>query len=110
MPAHLTTSGETQPPPAHLSDEMADFWRYTVASFELEAAHLLVLRAACENFDRAEQARRQVDEDGPTTLDRYGSPKPHPCLTVERDARAAALRALRQLDLEGIPDPLYRRR
>jgi hypothetical protein len=35
-----------------------------------------------------------------TFLDGKNKPKPHPLLVVERDARAAALAAFRQLNLE----------
>ncbi len=97
-------------PPAHLSDESADLWRWAVAEYELHEGHLVVLRGALESLDRAEEARLLVDKQGVTVLDRYEVAKVNPAVVVQRDALAAAHRALRQLDLEGEPDPLNSQR
>lgn len=97
-------------PPGHLSDAMKAWWRDVEDTYRLEPAHRLLMTHAAESWDRAEQARLLVDVDGPVQVDRFGQKKPHPAVAIERDARAAFARSLRQLDLEGEPDPLYRRR
>jgi hypothetical protein len=97
-------------PPAHLSAESAGLWRWCVAEYELHEGHLVILRGALESLDRAEEARVLVDRQGVTVLDRYEVAKVNPAVVVQRDALAAAHRALRQLDLEGEPDPLNSQR
>lgn len=45
-------------------------------------------------------AAEQIESDGQTVKDRFDQDKPHPLLSVERDARAAMLAALKQLNLD----------
>ena len=72
---------------------------------------LHVLAAACEAWDRAEEARQRIAADGPYLADRFGQLKPHPALAVERDGRVAFLRSLRELSLDAAPpDPRPPRR
>ena len=55
-----------------------------------------------EAYDRMKAAQAAIERDGDTVLDRFQQVKAHPSITVERDARAqmmAALKALR-LDIE----------
>lgn len=77
-----------------------------MAEYQIDdAAGIATLSTACEAWDRAQQARQAIDATGPVYTDRFGAPKPHPMLTVERDSRAAWLAALKQLGLEpdGVP-------
>jgi hypothetical protein len=91
--------------PPHLSDEMKNFWRTTVADYELEAHHLHVLLCACDAFDRMTEAREAVRRDGMVVQGTRG-PRPHPCLGVERDNKALFARLIRELDLdEPTPSP-----
>lgn len=87
-------------PPRHLSAASKAWWRQIVADFELAPWQLRTLTSAAEAFDRATQAREQVDADGLMVVDRFNQPKPHPLLPVERDNRTAYLRATRELALE----------
>jgi P27 family predicted phage terminase small subunit len=68
-----------------------------------DAAGLAVLEQAMRSWERAEEARRQLDKEGVTFKDRWGQRRPHPAVPVERDARAAFLQAIKQLGVE-IPE------
>ena len=63
----------------------------------------LVILAA-EALDRAATARRQVQREGITYRDRFGAPRSHPAVAVERDARAAFSRLVAQLGLDDVDD------
>jgi benzoylformate decarboxylase len=65
-------------------------------------------RAARASLQRGRLAREAIEREGMTFLDAKGKPKPHPLLVVERDSRAAALAAFRQLNLE-LPRTLTKR-
>lgn len=86
--------------PAHLAPETADWWRAVLGEYELEAHHMRLLRLACESWDRCQQAREILDRDGLTTQTESGGLKAHPCIGIERDARLAFARLLRELDLD----------
>ena len=86
--------------PAHLAPETANWWRVVLGEYELEAHHLRLLRLACEAWDRCQQAREILDRDGLTTQTESGGLKAHPCIGIERDARLAFARLLRELDLD----------
>jgi P27 family predicted phage terminase small subunit len=86
--------------PARLSRESRALWRSIVADFALETHHLSILERACEALDRMREAQAAIAKDGAYVTDRYGSPKAHPALAVERDSRIAHLRAIRELGLD----------
>jgi len=86
-------------PPAHLSAEMKEFWREVHRDYELAPEHRGILRVACEQFDRAQAARRRIEEDG-MVLDG----KRHPLIGVEAKATELYLRAIRDLGLEAPTD------
>jgi P27 family predicted phage terminase small subunit len=88
------------PPPAHLSQSAQDWWRSTVEGYILEEHHLRVLQLALEAWDRSQQAREQLQKEGLTVPGREGGIRPHPCVAIERDARLAVARLLRELDLD----------
>lgn len=85
--------------PAHLSTEATDIWSATVRAFVFAPHELVTLRAALEAWDRADTARRFLDEHGTTFEDRFGQPKNRPETMVELHNRAAFLRAWKALDL-----------
>jgi len=88
-------------PPKHLGPNGSRLWRRVLETYDLsECHHLVLLQIAAEALDRLAQARAAIDKDGITVDDRYGSPKAHPALTVERDSRAGLIRALRELSLD----------
>ena len=90
--------------PAHLSARASALWRQIVGDYMLAGHQLELLRRACEASDRADQAREQIEAEGLTELDRFGQRKPHPCVAIERDARLAIARLLRELALD-VEDP-----
>jgi P27 family predicted phage terminase small subunit len=94
---------ENQPPPAHLAPETALWWGAVLGEYQLEAHHLRLLRLACEAWDRCQQAREILGRDGLTTGTEAGGLKAHPCIAIERDARLAFARLLRELDLDAGP-------
>jgi P27 family predicted phage terminase small subunit len=87
-------------PPAHLTPETAAWWNAVLMEYALEPHHLRLLRLACEAWDRTQQAREILDRDGLTTETESGGLKAHPCIGIERDARLAFARLLRELDLD----------
>src|SRR5574337_988848 len=88
-------------PPAHLSASSKRLWSALTRDFELDdAAGQSLLVAACEAYDRAQQAREVIAREGMFTLDRFEQPKPHPAIAVERDSRDAFVRAMRALKLD----------
>ena len=94
-------------PPKTLSAEARRRWRQLAEEYGIvDAGGLQVLEAYAEAFDRMRGAQQQIDRDGTTYKDRFGQLKSHPLLTVERDARAAMLHALKalNLDLEPLKD------
>jgi P27 family predicted phage terminase small subunit len=91
------------PPPAHLSPSAQEWWRTTVGAYILQEHHLRLLQLLCEAWDRAQQAREQLAKDGLTVPGREGGIRAHPCIAVERDARLAVARLVRELDLDTEP-------
>jgi len=99
------TSKPSTPPaaPAHLKPETAAWWAQVLEDYDLQSHHIRLLTAAATAWDRADQAREAIEHAGPYPLDRYGNPKAHPALAVERDSRVAFARLLRELNLEDAP-------
>ena len=84
--------------PSGLSKAAGVLWERLQREYRvLDAAGLAVLEQALRAFDRAEEARRLLDREGCVVKDRWGQVKLHPAASVERDARAAFLSALKQL-------------
>jgi phage terminase small subunit len=87
--------------PKGLSPAARGWWKLLLADFAIEdPAGRLLLETALRNFDRAEAARRLLDEQGIVITDRWGQSKPHPAAAVERDARSGMLAAFRALNLD----------
>jgi P27 family predicted phage terminase small subunit len=98
--------------PKHLAVATRRWWTNVVGTYELEEHHVRLLTLAAEAFDRATEARTVLARDGIIVTDRYGSPKAHPAVAIERDSRTAFARMIRELDLDGepLPDPRVPRR
>jgi len=86
--------------PADLQGPGRELWLKLTSSYAIDDEHgRAVLAIACRAQDRAEAARQSIEKDGMTVRDKWNQIKPHPLLSVERDARAASLAAIRQLAL-----------
>ncbi|MER9032420.1 P27 family phage terminase small subunit [Mesorhizobium sp. M0674] len=99
---------KTQKPPAHLSPAARKFFRTVVENYTLQDHHVKLLTLASEALDRGEQARKTLEKEGITYVDRFGSPRAHPCVSIERDARTGYARLLRELSLDFEDDDVSR--
>jgi phage terminase small subunit len=87
--------------PAHLTAEAAAWFGRLASEYGIEdEAGLLMLRAAMESFDRADQARALIAKQGMTSMDKYGQRRPHPAIAIERDSRKNLLAFLKALNLD----------
>jgi P27 family predicted phage terminase small subunit len=86
--------------PRGLSTAMRRWWRDVAEGFGLEPHHLRLLEAACRAWDRMTQAAEILARDGITIEDRYGKPKAHPAVGIERDSRLAFARLVRELGFD----------
>jgi hypothetical protein len=87
-------------PPKGLTPRSRAIWRAVLKDFDLVSHEKALLEEALRALDRADQARAEVDEGGLTYRDRFGQPRPHPALAVERDNRGLFARTLRELGLD----------
>jgi phage terminase small subunit len=90
-------------PPKHLNQATKRWYIHVTENYELEQHHLRLLTLAGQAWDRAEQARVALVCFGLTFEDRFGAPHPRPEIAIERDARTAFARLLRELDLDVLP-------
>ena len=95
-------------PPSHLSASTRSWWLGVVDGFFLEQHHLRLLLACCESWDRAETARRTVKRESMFYRDRFGAPKVHPGVDVERKSRDQFRLLLRELGLDVEPPAEHR--
>lgn len=86
--------------PPHLTDSTAAWWVSVLTDYDLEPHHIHLLTLAAEALDRTAQAREIIDTDGPVVRTADGNVKAHPAVGIERDARLAFARILRELDLD----------
>ena len=90
----------TNNPPKHLRPATAKWYRRVLEDFDLEEHHRRILLCACESWDRCEAARLALAKHGMTFDDRFGQPHARPEIGIERDARLAFVRCLRELGLD----------
>lgn len=89
--------------PQYLRPATRRWWSEVVADFELESHHQRLLTLAAEALDRREQAREELAKSGAYFDDRFGKPRVHPAVAVERDSGIAFARLMRELDLDVEP-------
>ncbi len=71
--------------PQYLSEASRELWDYFVSNYEFERHQLETLKDALRAKDRAWQAKIQLDQDGLTIADRFGKPKKHPAVDIEKE-------------------------
>ena len=89
----------TPKPPDYLRPEARQWFASVVADYELQSHHVRLLTLAAESWDRGQQARELLEQEGIVVAGREGS-KPHPAIAIERDARTAFARLIAQLSLD----------
>lgn len=89
--------------PQHLTAATRDWWSSVVAEWRLEPHHLRLLTLAAEAWDRSREARAVLDAEGLTYVDRFNQPRSRPEIAIERDARLAYARLVRELNLDADP-------
>jgi phage terminase small subunit len=93
-------------PPGHLRASTRKWWTEIAATYALESHQYRLLTLAAEAWDRAQEARERIAKDGAYLEDRFGQLRAHPGVAVERDARLAFARLVRELALDGDGSPL----
>lgn len=88
-------------PPAHLRAATRKWWAEIAETYSLEAHHFKLLTLAAEAWDRAQEARERIAADGAYLEDRFHQLRAHPAHAVERDARLAFAKLVRELALDG---------
>ena len=101
------TSKQTAFPPSHLRPETREWCSNVDRDYALEDHHRRLLVLAAEAWDRAGEARETIEHDGAYYVDRFGQPKTHPALNIERDCRLAFARLVKALELDA-SEPLRR--
>ena len=88
-------------PPTGLSDHALTMWRRCVEDYAIhDAPGLGLLESALRCWDRAQEARSVIAVEGMQVKDRFDQSKPHPLLSVERDAWSGFRHAVRQLGFD----------
>lgn len=101
--------GPVPEPPAHLSEGVQEWWRAVGKEYEFDAHHWRLLQCAGEAWDRMELAREAVASGGITFRAANGDLKANPACAIERDARTAFARLVRELDLDASGPADHRR-
>ena len=87
-------------PPRHLKRLTRQWYASVLEDYELEPHHVRLLVMACDAWDRATAARDVINAEGLTYIDHRGAPRARPEVAIERDARIAFARLIRELDLD----------
>jgi P27 family predicted phage terminase small subunit len=89
--------------PTHLSRGGRRWWRAVVEAYDLETHHLVILTAAAEAWDRKEQARGLIAEEGIVIRNVAGERVTHPAVQVEDTASRRLASLIRDLGLDATP-------
>ena len=86
--------------PSHLSPRAKSIWKDIDQTYVLAVHQRATLTLALEALDRAAEARVVLDKQGAFFTDRFGTPRQHPAVNAERDARLSWARLIRELALD----------
>jgi P27 family predicted phage terminase small subunit len=87
-------------PPAHLSRQAKRWWRSVLDAYYLEPHRVAILTAAAEAWDRKEQARLIIAEEGIVIRVGRGTPMPHPAVHVEDAAAMRFAKLVHEIGLD----------
>jgi P27 family predicted phage terminase small subunit len=90
--------------PKHLTAASRKFYQRIAVDYVLEPHHLRLLQLLCEAWDRGQEARKILQAEGLTIDHEKLGKRPHPAVSIERDARTAVARLLRELNLSEEPE------
>lgn len=96
----MTTRKPPPKAPRYLRAATRRWFEDVCRGFELEEHHRRLLVLAAQSWDRCEQAREALAKHGLTYEDRFGAVKARPEVAIERDAKIAFCRMLRELALD----------
>lgn len=100
-PLHLVlpTPATANDPPRTLGHHGASLWNRVMTEYDIaDAGGRELLALACQQLDRAEALKAQIDAEGEVIQTRNG-PKDHPALRHELAARAFIAKTLHRLGL-----------
>jgi len=90
-------------PPRSLGEHGSSLWNRIMAEYDIaDAGGRELLALACQQLDRAEALKAQIDAEGEVIQTRNG-PKDHPALRHELAARAFIAKTLHRLGLNVEP-------
>jgi len=101
MPKLTVVSGDrlTVKPPRKLGRHGTQLWKNILRGYVIDdVADIETLALACEQLDRAQECREQIDADGVVIRTKHGL-KDHPLLKIELAARSYVSRAMQRLGL-----------
>ena len=103
------TGERTAKPPAHLSRGAKRWWRSVMQTTRLGPDAVEILTAAAEAWDRKEDARQLIADEGIVVHDDAGLPLTHPAVQIEGQAADRMARLIRALKVERPPAELRSR-
>jgi phage terminase small subunit len=91
--------------PAGLRAAGKAFWQKVLHQYEIDTAHdFSRLAICCQCLDVIEAAQQDIAENGMYLTDRYGQLRERPSGDIIRKNQTIFLRALRELNLDTVPD------
>lgn len=85
------------PEPIGLAEAGRRLWDAVLGDNELSDAGIELLRMACKQADRADEARRILAQEKIVGVDRFGQEKAHPAVAIERQATQTCANLIDQL-------------
>lgn len=82
-------------PPDHLSPSAREWFDTIIKQCHTEEHYRRLILLAAQSWDKAGQARQILEKEGIVYHDRFGAPRPHPAVAIERDAQMNFLRLVR---------------